>query len=60
MRTAPNSGIISKHLADNQARIEQEARKYQASYGCTYEVALRDVTDEYVQGCHDEDENSRY
>ena len=42
--------IVNQHLNSNRVRIEAEARQYAKNYGCSYEVALRDVRDEYVGG----------
>lgn len=49
-----------QHVEQNRARIEREAREYAASYACDYDTALREVTDEYVQGWHDERDEAQY
>ncbi len=53
------SNALKQHLNHNRAAIQADAVLYAQSYNVTMEVALREVSDEYIQGFHDDAENAR-
>lgn len=51
---------LEQHIAENAAKIEQEAHEYAKNYGCDIETAREDVGDAYIQGWHEDMEERRY
>lgn len=41
---------LKDYLEESREEIETEAEQYAKSYNCSYDVALRDVRDEYIGG----------